>query len=253
MGVSHVEFVDGVYRRLFSGGFVEELVAWGACQGAWRVEGSVRRLCSPSWFVLGRLARSSQCVEDGRAARLTEKEVARAVAARQLLETIPVHVRLVVSAFPEMNFELLRFVQEGGSETLRLFRENPGLVFVAAARGLLAPDAALTTEVILTRKRTTILGLAGLPEREEFLRVLSRIPASSLRVTRVLEVASTYRNADGLVLDRLRHLPRLNAGALAIIGSDVNQHVEWGLLKEVGGDHRVNEYPGSANRLRNSP
>lgn len=244
-----VDFVGGLYRRVFSDRCAEELLAWGVGQGSWHVAAGERRAVSPSWFSISRLARSSQCVEDGRREGFTEKGIARAIAARELLETIPLGVRLGVSPFPELHFELLRFVQEGGREALQVLRAHPGYAFVLASRELFAPGPVFSTNAVLRMKRTMVLGCLGLPGRGEFLTMLGKMPALSLRVGRVRELARVYRAGDSLVVNWLRHVSRINAGVIGVLSGERYRYATFGLLVEVGQERDEDDHDRTARLL----
>lgn len=104
--------------------------------------------------------------------------------------------------------------------------------------------------MVLTRKRNMVLAALGLPDRPEFLTMLGKIPAASLRLQRIAQLAEAYRAGDDAVLDRLHHLPRLNAGVLGIIAAGLHGHATYHLLQEVGRDHREDDHAPTARLLR---
>ena len=154
---------------------------------------------------------------------------------------IPEPVRRAIAPFGTRQWHLLSMAARCGDGALDLIRANPALAFMLASnwvfhrpavqqplrsvRALLRPD----------RKQVEMLAWLGFPARPAVRRVLTRIPARSLNVERLLYLRDACSNP--ATLKRLCHLPRLNAGCLRIVTDPVLADVVGqSLLAAVGAD-----------------
>jgi hypothetical protein len=92
-----------------------------------------------------------------------------------------------------------------------------------------------TARALMRRRRRDILGVMGFPGTEATVRLLRKIPVRALRRENLLNLRTILADPD--MARMLAHLPRLNAGVLAlVIDPDVRPCLTHGLLEDVALD-----------------
>jgi hypothetical protein len=160
--------------------------------------------------------------------------------------SIPEPVRKAVGVFPERQFHLVRLTAII-PELADIARSNPCLAFMLTLPAYFtgtprhawwarAHDAHLDVEcvrgLVRRRQRTTLTNL-GFPAEGSVGVVRKVVPAAlTLQRCRALRAALHRRG----VRERLVHLPRVNAGVLALVSEELEAHTTAGFLEAVALD-----------------
>ena len=170
-----------------------------------------------------------------------------------LLDTVPRNILGRIRCFPESHFALLQLFADH-PEAMTLAESNPLLVFLLAAhrewtqQNCVVPRDAIRNA--LRGKRKSILRWLGFPNADESLvRLLGKADAWACRSDLVAGFQEVLR--DGRAIKRLRHLPAINLGCMAIAADKtLLDRVSDGLLREVADDETEDHSPVTALRLR---
>lgn len=136
-------------------------------------------------------------------------------------ETIPFDIADLVARYTQRQWHMLALLARCGGAARDLVESNPALAFALASnwvyhrpavhRPLRSARALLRTG----RRQREILAWLGFPATESARKILSRVVSESLSIPRLLYLRQAMADAG---LDKtLRHLPRLNTGAIRIV------------------------------------
>jgi hypothetical protein len=193
------------YRRAT----VERIVPWGQAAGGWRRESRL------AWqpfipevdvrFIEQLAATAQPGLWDGRRRRVE--------AARMLVDQWPANVRDRVRPLPSAQWNALQFANRGGERALELLSSNAALAY------LLAVDYGCREDLaeLLQRRRRELAELVGFPGTERSVRLLRKLPASSVNGEVLAELRQASQNEASSAW--LAHVPRINS-AVIMIGAD---------------------------------
>lgn len=169
----------------------------------------------------------------------------RIEARERALQVIPPDLLDLVRRFPEAHFALLQLFAEH-TEAVGLAQANPMLAFLLATSTQAPPEEM---HHVLRSKRTAILRWLGFHRASKSLvRLLGKVQPWACRG----KLVSALRQAlqDKATIHRLRHLPTINLGCLAIASDKTSlRRVSDGFLREVAEDGEENRQPTTDLRL----
>lgn len=169
----------------------------------------------------------------------------RIEARERALRVIPADLLNLVRRFPEAHFDLLQLFATF-PETVELAETNPVMAYLLATSG-----CGLSNDIqrVLRSKRTAILQWLGFHATNKGLvRLLGKVQPWACR--RELVSARQPALQDEETTKRLRHLPTINLGCLAI-ATDKSwlSRVSAGFLREVVADRREDLRKVTASKL----
>jgi hypothetical protein len=195
----------------YSRAAVERIVPWGPAAGAWRREARLAwQPFTPEVDIrfIERLA-TTPAAQPG----LWEGRRRRVEAARLLIDQWPSNVRDCVRPLPSAQWNALQFANRGGERALELLGSNAALAY------LLAVDYGCREDLaeLLQRRRRELAELVGFPGTERSVRLLRKLPASSVTGEVLAELRRASQNEASSAW--LAHVPRINS-AVMMIGVD---------------------------------
>lgn len=168
----------------------------------------------------------------------------------QLLSAIPPGTLGLVRHFPEAHFSLLKFFSEY-PDGFELAETNPPLAFLLAIHGeRFGASSSKSVHDLLRSKRAEILKNLGFAiASERVVRLMGKVKPWACRaglLTGIRQVLS-----DTTVIERLRHLPEINFGCMAIAAEKkLFERVSNGILHEIVDDRKEDKRPDTALKLQ---
>jgi len=157
----------------------ERIRPWGPNAGAWQQKsgGDWR----PSCPALDINLMEQLAAAPSKVPRLGLRRKSRIAACQFLLNAWPMHAREPVRRFPHAHWELLMFLNDGGDAATDLLETNPALAFLAATFAFAERGTGNSTlPTLLSQKRRALASKFGYADAEASVRVLQKIPPSSV-------------------------------------------------------------------------
>ncbi len=168
----------------------------------------------------------------------------------EFLSAIPPGTLGLVRRFPEAHFSLLKFFSEY-PDGIELAGTNPPLAFLLATHGKkFDVSSSKPVHDLLRSKRAEILNNLGFPSVcERVVRLMGKVKPWACRaglLTGFRQVLS-----DTTVIERLRHLPEINFGCMAVAAEKkLFERVSNGILHEIVDDRKEDKHPDTALKLQ---
>lgn len=168
----------------------------------------------------------------------------------EFLSAIPPGTLGLVRRFPEAHFSLIKFFSEY-PDGIELAETNPPLAFLLAIHGeRFGASSSKSVHDLLRRKRAAILENLGFPiTSERVVRLMGKVKPWACRaglLTGFRQVLS-----DMPVVERLRHLPEINFGCMAVAAEKkLLERVSNGILHEIVDDRKEDKHPDTALKLQ---
>lgn len=177
----------------------------------------------------------------------------RIINRKKMMRVIPTALFRLVRRFPERHFSLLQYFHEnpGGIE---MAQTNPALVYMLATSKIWCKKNNIgiigSPRKIQDMKRVDILKSLGFTGADKsIIRLLKKIDPWGCRIEYIWGLLKILE--DWKIKRRLRHLPRINFGCVAILGDlPLFHQVSNSLLHEVAENFREDKHPVTAQKLK---
>jgi hypothetical protein len=116
-----------------------------------------------------------------------------------------------------------------------LARDNLGLVVLMTQHRQRWRWRFRRVQRLAGRKRREIVGACGLPAEKQWVKLLTLMPVDALSFHNMHRLGVIAQHAPQLI-ERLRHLPRVTGGVLAMMNPSLAPHVHTVLLREIADD-----------------
>jgi hypothetical protein len=167
------------------------------------------------------------------------------MALARFCRSIPPEVRALVRPFHEQQWHLLAWLARAGPGAEQLARSTPALALLlafseefsdqAGGRPLAIPDMGAY------QRQRDLVGRLGFPARESVRRLLAKIAYDAVRVDHLRTLRTIAARQDAV--QRLAHLPRINAAVIRIAGGDRLVDTPAGVLEELAQAHHDEPAP----------
>jgi len=215
---------------IFDRDSVEVIRPWGARAGAWTLRfGSTWKPFAPPFTI--------SCYKRWIALQnMSQTQRYRAGALSAFLASIPRPALASVQPFRKGNWQLLQLINRCGSPALELTKSNPAMaVLLANRRWFDCPIRTAPVDAVrrvLRKPRKEIALKLGFPGGETTVKVLRKIPSSSVAIRLLRALADAL--ADEEARELLRHVPRLNARTIWIIADkQLRRQVTFSFIESV--------------------
>jgi len=168
----------------------------------------------------------------------------------EFLSAIPPGTLGLVRRFPEAHFSLLKFFSEY-PDGIELAETNPPLAFLLAIHGeRFEASSSKSVHDLLRSKRAAILENLGFPtSSERVVRLMGKVKPWACRAGLLRGFRQVLSNTP--VVERLRHLPEINFGCMAVAAErKLFERVSNGILHEIVDDRKEDKRPDTALKLQ---
>lgn len=169
------------------------------------------------------------------------------------LSAVPSAMLETVRRFPESHFALLKLFA-WHEEALEMAGTNPALAFLVATREKWRSESGMppipAPGTILRSKRTAMVKALGFANASQSLvRVLGKLSPWACRVDLIAGLRQVLRKGEGI--ERLRHLPEINFGSLAVASDEtLLERIADSVLLEIAASEEEARAPRTAMKLK---